>query len=58
MNDLYNKEDKAGKKQQLRSRLTLLNDELVRIREEEIDILADMVTLESELSTLKNSTTE
>ena len=52
MIDLYNKPDKAGRKQQIRSRLTLLNDELTRISNEKTEILCDIVLLTTELSLL------
>lgn len=49
MNDIYNKPDKGGRKQQIRSRLARLGDELRRVKAEEQSILEDMSTLRVQL---------
>ncbi len=49
MVDLYNKPDKAGRKQQIYSRLTLLGAQLRRNAVERTDIEHDIETLRAEL---------
>ena len=47
--DLYNKEDKAGSKQQLKYRLAMLEDNLHFIEKTKIEILADIVFIKTQL---------
>lgn len=51
MNDkIYMKPSKpTSRSQQIKARLALLGDELVRLEEEKISVLADIVTLKTEL---------
>ena len=52
MVDPYNKPDKAGTKQQLRSRLAHLNDALRHVEEEKTSILVDILSVQARLDTL------
>lgn len=53
MNDkIYIKPDKAGTKQQLRSRIALLEDEYARLTEERANVLADITKLRQKLNNL------
>jgi hypothetical protein len=49
MEDVFNKPDKAGQRQQLSSRLARLGDELRRVRKEELSILEDIGELQNAL---------
>lgn len=49
MKDIYNKPEKASQKQQLRSRLHLIDDALARNAEEKVELLTDKVRLEEQL---------
>ena len=53
MNDIYNNKSKpTSRKQQISTQLALLGDELVRLNNEKIDILALVVELKMEFKTL------
>ncbi len=52
-NDLYNKPEKAGRKQQIKSQLMRIGDSLMYNSNERLDLLADKVNLEVELKQLQ-----
>jgi hypothetical protein len=49
MEDIYNKPDKAGRRQQINSRLTLLGAEKRRLAKEQVAVDADIEILRKEL---------
>lgn len=50
--DLYNKPEKGKRRQQIRSQLMLLEDELIRLANEKLSVLKDIVELEEELGSI------
>lgn len=53
--DIYNKPDKAGLKQQLLSRLSLLQDEGIRLENEKRKVYREIGTIKQQLEELNNT---
>lgn len=52
--DLYNKPERGARRQQIRSRLMLLQDELARLHKEKMDTLYEVEILKVELLSINN----